>query len=312
VRIEPVPAGAARPLWSVMIPTFNCAKYLRQTLESVLAQDPGPEQMQIEIVDDCSTKDDPAAIVRELGKDRVLFHRKAKNEGAVANFNTCVQRSRGKLVHILHGDDYVLPGFYQHVARQAAVHPGVAAFFVRSFGVEEDGALHSLSPRVQELETPGRALDEMFYSNSILTPGVVMRRAFYEQHGGFLPALIHVADWEMWTRGIYLGGGLFLNEALAAYRHFPGNDTGRLARTGENLRDCIRLADVFEELSPKFDRAKFTCGIAYRAHGQAAKFRKAGDAGAADANQKLWRELAPLSHRARKLARATTRKLFRG
>src|SRR5277367_6513526 len=91
-RIEEVPEGIHRPLWSVMIPTYNCAKYLRQTLESVLAQDPGPEQMQIEVVDDCSTKDDPEAVVRELGKDRVEFYRKPKNEGAIHNFNTCIQR----------------------------------------------------------------------------------------------------------------------------------------------------------------------------------------------------------------------------
>ena len=61
--ISPVAEGLHRPLWSVMIPTFNCAKYLRQTLESVLVQDPGTEQMQIEVVDDCSTKDDPEAVV---------------------------------------------------------------------------------------------------------------------------------------------------------------------------------------------------------------------------------------------------------
>ena len=49
--IAPVPEWGRRPLWSVMIPTFNSAKYLRETLGSVLAQDPGPERMQIEVVD---------------------------------------------------------------------------------------------------------------------------------------------------------------------------------------------------------------------------------------------------------------------
>src|SRR5471032_702764 len=92
-RIDPVPEGVHRPQWSVMIPTFNCAKYLWQTLESVLAQDPGTDQMQIEVVDDCSTKDDPEALVREIGQGRVAFHRKPQNEGAIRNFNTCIQRS---------------------------------------------------------------------------------------------------------------------------------------------------------------------------------------------------------------------------
>jgi cellulose synthase/poly-beta-1,6-N-acetylglucosamine synthase-like glycosyltransferase len=45
-----------RPFWSVMIPAYRPdAGYLRQALESVLQQAPGPEQMQIEVVDDCSS-----------------------------------------------------------------------------------------------------------------------------------------------------------------------------------------------------------------------------------------------------------------
>jgi glycosyltransferase involved in cell wall biosynthesis len=54
-------------------PDYNCASYLRETLASVLAQDPGPEHMQIEVIDDCSTKDDPQAVVREMGMGRVSF-----------------------------------------------------------------------------------------------------------------------------------------------------------------------------------------------------------------------------------------------
>lgn len=289
--IEPVPGGIHRSLWSVMIPTYNCAKYLRQTLESVLVQDPGSEQMQIEVVDDCSTKDDPEAVVREVGNGRVTFYRKPHNEGATANFNTCIQRSRGHLVHILHGDDYVLPGFYKRVSTGATAHPDVMAFFVRSFAVDEDGALDWLSARTKWLEQPARFPGELLYNNYFLTPGVVLRRSLYEENGGFLPTLLHVADWEMWIRGITLGCGVMINEPLAVYRFFAGNDTGRLSRTAENLRDCLRLADILSERFLEFDHTRFKRLIAQRAQQQAKRFRECGDDDAVAANRRLWQEL---------------------
>ena len=84
--VSPIPpvAPGPRPLWSVMIPTYNCAGYLRETLASVLAQDPGPEAMQIEVVDDASTRDDPEAVVREFGGSRVGFFRQPENVGQPA------------------------------------------------------------------------------------------------------------------------------------------------------------------------------------------------------------------------------------
>src|SRR5215204_402078 len=104
--IVPVPDGGLRPLWSVMIPSYNCARSLPETLESVLLQDPGPRAMQIEVVDDCSTEGDPEALVMELGRGRVSYFRQPENIGHSRNFNTCLQRSRGHLVHLLHGDDW--------------------------------------------------------------------------------------------------------------------------------------------------------------------------------------------------------------
>ena len=104
-RIEPVDSALARPVWSVMIPTYHCARYLGETLRSVLAQDPGPDAMQIEVVDDHSTQDDPESVVREVGRGRVGFFRQPANVGITRNFATCITRSRGRLVHLLHGDD---------------------------------------------------------------------------------------------------------------------------------------------------------------------------------------------------------------
>src|SRR5690242_12222648 len=74
-RIDPVPDDVGRPFWSVMIPTYNGTDYLREALESVLRQDPGPDQMQIELVDNCSTRNDPEIVAREIGGGRVACYR---------------------------------------------------------------------------------------------------------------------------------------------------------------------------------------------------------------------------------------------
>ena len=71
--LPPLPADSERPLWSVIIPTHNCAAYVETTLASVLAQAPAAEEMQIEVIDDHSEKDDPEAVVRRLGPGRVGF-----------------------------------------------------------------------------------------------------------------------------------------------------------------------------------------------------------------------------------------------
>jgi glycosyltransferase involved in cell wall biosynthesis len=289
LQIDPVPEGVHRPSWSVMIPTFNCAKYLRQTLESVLAQDPGSDQMQIEVVDDCSTKDDPESVVRELGKGRVAFYRKPQNQGATSNFNTCIQRSLGHLVHILHGDDHVLPGFYARMQAVVAMHPDCALYAARCFFADEEGYYTGVTGRLPELEkSPARNVKDFYVGAPIQFAGNVLRRTFYEQHGGFLEGLVHVADWEMWTRAVARGGGMVVPEVLGVYRMFQGNDTGRLMRTAENLKDRERLNRILSARHPDFNMVEANKRVLCLAINQESLFAKLGDKEAAAANREFW------------------------
>ncbi|MCB0168776.1 MAG: glycosyltransferase family 2 protein, partial [Anaerolineae bacterium] len=199
--ITPLKADIHRPLWSVMIPTYNCADYLRFALTSVLAQDPGPELMQIEVVDDCSTKDDPAAVVQEIGQGRVQFFRKPRNEGAIANFNTCIQRSRGKLVHILHGDDVVKPGFYSRMGQALLDQEAVGAAFCRQEYIDEQGRPQLTTRYLQKQSgLMSDALSVLAVTNRIQPPAIVVKRWVYETLGGYDARLFHSADWEMWVR----------------------------------------------------------------------------------------------------------------
>src|SRR5262249_48160119 len=89
-----------KPTWSVMIPVYNGTKHLVKALDSVVAQGFDEHEMQIEVVDDSSTKDDPEAVVKAKFGKRVSFYRQSERIGMAANWNACIQRARGTLIHI--------------------------------------------------------------------------------------------------------------------------------------------------------------------------------------------------------------------
>ncbi|MBW4596868.1 MAG: glycosyltransferase [Brasilonema angustatum HA4187-MV1] len=256
-QIEPIPEGTHRPLWSVMIPTYNCANYLAQTLESVLSQDPGLKHMQIEVVDDCSTKDDPEAVVREIGKGRVSFYRQPQNVGAIRNFNTCIQRSVGQFVHILHGDDFIAPDFYSSYAELLQSHPDATLIISPSISVDEKNQhIHTESPLPN---IDGRITDFptiQAVRNAIHTPTVIVPRKVYEQIGGFYLPLSHTADWEMWFRAGLYGKAVTLDRQVAYYRVHSGSDTSRLALTGKNIWEGKYTVDMCMHQLPEKNRTE--------------------------------------------------------
>ena len=251
LEIDPVLDNIHRPFWSVMIPTYNCADYLAETVKSVLEQDPGSDQMQIEVVDDCSTKDDPEAVVREIGKGRVSFFRQPQNVGATANFNTCVQRAKGQWVHILHGDDTVLPGFYSRLQEALKENLSVGAAFCRYIGVDEEDNWQWISALLKK--TPGILsdwLEKVAVANPIVTPAIVVKRSVYEKLGGYHSDLFHTADWEMWKRIAAHYPFWYEPQPLACYREHTNSDTSRLVRTGSNIADIRKSIEISQAYLP--------------------------------------------------------------
>jgi glycosyltransferase involved in cell wall biosynthesis len=250
--ITPAPDGVTRPLWSVMIPTYNCANYLRETLAGILAQDLGPEIMQIEVVDDHSTQDDPAAVVEELGRGRVNFYRQPENVGAIKNFNTCLQRSRGHLVHLLHGDDCVRNGFYRKMQQAFESSPEIGAAFCRHICVDEDGHWQWFPP-LEQLDSGvlNKWLEQIAVINRLQPPSMVVRRDAYEKLGGFDSRICCCAeDWEMWVRIAAQYPVWYEVEPLALYRVHSKSLTGRCARTGQNVRDLRRIVEIIQPYLP--------------------------------------------------------------
>lgn len=245
------------PRWSIMIPTYNCAKYLKDTLNSVIEQDQGIERMQIEVIDDCSTHDNPEKVVNEFGNNRIGFYRKPNNEGATANFNTCIQRARGELVHILHGDDLVENGFYKKIESVFDKNNLINAVFCRSKIIDQDGKQIGVSNKIEPVDKLFNNPGELYYQNQIYTPSVVIKKQFYEKYGGFKKDLVHIADWEMWLRVIREGNAFFIEDELAVYRSFEGNETSRLVKSGENITNTIKIAEINDKIDKSFSRKRF-------------------------------------------------------
>jgi len=234
-----------------MVPTYNCARYLRETLTSVVEQDPGPERMQIEVVDDAST-DDPQAVVEELGAGRVTFFSQPRNVGHVANFNTCLERSRGHLVHLLHGDDCVRDGFYAAMDRLFEHESQAGAAFCRYIAIDEAGDWTSIGPLEQRSAgiLPGW-LEKIAVGQRLQTPCMVVRRAVYELLGGFDRRSRSLGeDWEMWVRIAAHYPVAYEPAPLALYRVHSPSLSGRTLRTGENVRDLRRVIEINREHLP--------------------------------------------------------------
>ena len=248
--IELVPQGVHRPLWSVMIPTYNRTKYLEQTLQSVLEQDPG-EAMQIEVIDNCSTEADLEAVVRRIGQNRVFFYKQPKNIGSVANFTTCIKRAKGHLVHILHDDDLVLPGFYSHLQSAFEQEPTIGAAFCRYAHVDESNRQQYLP--MLERSTPGIVsnwLERIAVRQLIQPPAIVVRRSVYEKLGGFHPELGYADDWEMWKRIAAHYRVWYEPKTLAYYRVHSSSTTSDLIRSGKNVVDVRKAIEISRAYLP--------------------------------------------------------------
>jgi glycosyltransferase involved in cell wall biosynthesis len=257
--IQPNEKDTCRPFWSVMIPTYNGTDYLTKTLESVLEQDPGLEQMQIEVIDDCSTKDNPEQLVKEIGQRRISFVQQSENLGQIKTWNNCIQRAYGHWIHILHQDDVVLPGFYNRLRKLIEQEQQIGAAFCRNIYMDEDG--HWLNISELERKEPGileNWLELIATKQRIQFPAIVVKRSTYEELGGFCPDAYSASDWEMWKRiaANYLVG--YEPQVLACFRLHSASESSRLIKYGANIAHTLQAIEISKSYLPDSDSEKWS------------------------------------------------------
>ncbi len=248
--IAPVQDQLHRPTWSVMIPVYNCIQFLPQTLSAVLAQDPGSTEMEIFVVDDCSTDGDVYALVQEMGKGRISYFRQDQNVGSLRNFETCLNLSRGYVVHLLHGDDFPLNGYYQKMEDLLKRYPTAGAACCRIQYIDGAGKITGY----QSIEKAEEGILHDWLVKSAARPrlqycAVSVRREAYEKLGGFY-AVSYGEDWEMWTRIAKSYPFVYTPLTLATYRRHLHSISASKKQSLEHIVDIRKVIELIQQHLP--------------------------------------------------------------
>lgn len=223
-----------RPLVSIVTPSYNQARFLEETIRSVLEQDyPNLEY----IVVDGSTDESPRIIERYA--DRLAWWREQEDAGQVAAINRGLGRARGELLGWLNSDDCLLPGAVSAVV--AAFEEDPEALLVYGDNVLTDEASQELGRLpARDLDVP-RALRT--FANPVPQPGSLFRRRALELAGPLNERGFYYFDFEFVLALGLAGTVRRIPHTLATYRLHPGSKT--VSAAAGKAADGIRLYDEF-------------------------------------------------------------------
>jgi hypothetical protein len=246
-----------------MIPTANRPAFLAKALASLVNQDLDPAMTQIEVVDTSDRTEDVLSIVASFPQLQINYSKQPSKIPTSACFNMCVSRAQNDLVHILHDDDCVLPGFYATYGEYARRYPDVGLIAGRSRVVRSDGTLIRTTPFYQELACPSTNEEPFYYYADIQASAVVLRRSCYTCCGGFDPRLGYLLDREMWIRAIRFCGGVMHNNVLACWTVHGRSITATYKEQGADAEEAMQFVEIVKKFSPNIRKEVF--GRLYRA-----------------------------------------------
>jgi glycosyltransferase involved in cell wall biosynthesis len=203
----------AGPLVSVVIPTFNCARYLSGSVGSAVGQDFA--EKEVIVVDDGST--DNTKEVLAPFRDRIIYIYE-DNCGVSSARNRGVAQSSGKYIAFLDADDVWLPGklkkqvefFESQIGSVKLTYTDWKYFF------EPSDWRGSRVLKISAYE--GKVTRQLFCHDFIFTPTVMIERDFLTSLGPFDSGLGVGEDYDMWLRASAACEFRFLPEVLTAVR----------------------------------------------------------------------------------------------
>ncbi len=228
-------------LVTVVIPTYNRADFILESVNSVLSQ--SFQDFEILIVDDGST-DDTLQIIQGLNNPRIRVLPQV-HQGVSAALERGWQEARGKYIGRVDSDDVWLPTLLETLVPIMERDANVGVAYARAQGMDETG--RPLAQLVGAPERfPGETLKSLLYGDFVTPMAVVIRRTAIQQAGGYDESLIGNEDWDLWIRIARKDSIAYVPEIRARYRFHTHN----LTRTSSDrmtrlMQDRIRVLDKF-------------------------------------------------------------------
>ena len=222
---------SAGPLVTVVTPSFNHGRFIRETIESVLGQ--GYPNIEYLVMDGGST-DGTVAILRGYG-DRVRWVSEP-DRGQANAINKGWRRARGSILAYLNSDDTYLPGAVERAVERLHAEPDAALVYGEGYHVDEAGQI------IERYPTEPFKLARLEETCFICQPTVFVQHDVVERVGFLDESLNYCMDYDLWIRAARLGRFAYIPEYLATTRLHAGTKTlGQRARVhAEIVRTVYR------------------------------------------------------------------------
>lgn len=276
---------------SVIIPTYNRAHLIPETIASLLAQTRRPDEVLI--IDDGSTDETPDLLAR-YDTLRVI---RTENSGKARALNRALGAISGDLVWILDDDDVLLPQACALLSAPLEDDPDLDFCAGRHLDFETDpgsGQKQIREPGYMRHSAPDQLFPDLLEGCHIFQPGLMVRRSVYDAVGPFDASLVRSQDYEMLLRIARRHRGMQLNDVVFLHREHKGvrgsaADSFAASQNAEKWAAYNRiiftrlLADVTdEEIVASSDLADLPSSIRRRA----ARIKR----GCVMARQRMWPE----------------------
>lgn len=197
------------PLVSIIVPSYQQAVFLREAIDSILAQDYSP--IEVLVLDGGST-DGTREILQSYG-GRIWF-RSGPDGGQCQAINEGFRKSRGAIVAWLNSDDFYYPGAVAHAVAALQANPKAALVYGDGNLAARDGSVMWRFPDT----VPFNLWRLANVTDYILQPTVFFRREALFSAGLLDESLNWALDWELWLRLAKRFPFVYTNRVLAANR----------------------------------------------------------------------------------------------